>query len=77
MSEIEELKKEVSRLTDAVIMMAQAKGDRLTTAQVTERVGRCRQTIMAMVRRGDFPEPCNDGRWLLAEVLEWESRKKA
>ena len=77
MSEIEELKKEVSRLTDAVIMMAQAKGDRLTTAQVTERVGRCRQTIMNMVRRGDFPEPCNDGRWLLAEVLEWESRKKA
>ncbi|TDS84140.1 helix-turn-helix transcriptional regulator [Comamonas sediminis] len=84
MSEIEALQKEVARLTkavaqatDAVILMAQNKGDRLSTVQVTERVGRCRQTVMAMVRRGDFPEPCNDGRWLLAEVLEWESKKKA
>ena len=84
MSEIEALQKEVARLTkavaqatDAVILMAQNKGDRLSTIQVTERVGRCRQTVMAMVRRGDFPEPCNDGRWLLAEVLEWESKKKA
>ena len=77
MTTIERLEQEVARLTSAVIMMAQAKGDRLTTAQVSERVGRCRQTIMAMVRRGDFPEPCNDGRWLLADVLEWESKKKA
>lgn len=77
MSEIEALRAEVSRLADAVTLMAQNKGDRLNTIQVTERVGRCRQTVMAMVRRGDFPEPCNDGRWLLAEVLEWESKKKA
>lgn len=77
MTAIERLEQQVAQLTSAVIMMAQAKGERMTTAQVVERVGRCRQTIMAMVRRGDFPEPCNDGRWLLADVLEWESKKKA
>lgn len=77
MTTLDILLQKVDRLTEAVIMMAQSKGERLTTAQVTERVGRCRQTIMNMVRRGDFPEPCNDGRWLLADVLEWEAKKKA
>ena len=73
MTTLDILLQKVARLTEAVIMMAQSKGERLTTAQVTERVGRCRLTIMNMVRRGDFPEPCNDGKWLLADVLEWEA----
>lgn len=77
MTTLEAIEKKMDLMMDAIKLMAQAKGERLTTAQVTERVGRCRQTIMNMVRRGDFPEPCNDGRWLLAEVLEWELRKKA
>ena len=77
MTTLEALDQKMNLVLDALKLMAQTKGDRLTTAQVTERVGRCRQTIMAMVRRGDFPEPCNDGRWLLADVLEWESKKKA
>ena len=71
------LQQQVAALTSAVILMAQNKGERLTTVQVVERVGRCRQTITAMVRRGDFPEPCNDGRWLLCEILEWEARKSS
>lgn len=77
MTTLEALDQKMNLVLDALKLMAQAKGERLTTAQVTERIGRTRQTIMAMVRRGDFPEPCNDGRWLLAEVLEWESKKKA
>lgn len=77
MTGIERLEQQVDRLTSAIILMAQTKGERMTTAQVTERVGRCRQTIMNMVRRGDFPEPCNDGKWLLADVLAWEAKKKA
>lgn len=48
----------------------------LTSTQVCERIGRTRQTIMAMVRRGDFPSPCKDGRWLLSEVMEWEESKQ-
>ena len=62
-------------LTSAVILMAQQKGARLTSAQVVERIGRTRQTITSMVRRGDFPEPCADGKWLLSEILEWEAGK--
>lgn len=77
MTTLEAINQKMDLMLDAIKLMAQSKGARLTTAQVTERVGRCRQTIMAMVRRGDFPEPCNDGRWLLADVLEWESKKKA
>lgn len=75
-SELEALREEVGSLREAVKLLARIKGERLTTAQVEERIGRTRQTIMAMVRRGDFPSPCKDGRWLLADVLEWEAKKK-
>lgn len=74
-AELRALRAEVGALKEAVQLMARIKGERLTTAQVEERIGRTRQTIMAMVRRGDFPEPCKDGRWLLSEILEWESTK--
>jgi len=65
----------IDALTSAVILMAQQRGARLTSAQVVERVGRTRQTITSMVRRGDFPEPCIDGKWLLSEIIEWEAKK--
>ena len=73
--QIQTLQQQVAALTSAVQLMARIKGERLTTAQVVERIGRTRQTIAAMVRRGEFPPPCKDGHWLLADVLEWESGK--
>lgn len=75
-AELEALRNQVNALTDAVTLMARVKGERLTTIQVEERIGRTRQTIMKMVRHGDFPEPCTDGRWLLSDILEYESAKK-
>ena len=72
---IESLQQQLAALTSAVIMMAQSHGKRLTSAQVCERVGRTRQTITSMVRRGDFPEPCKDGHWLLADIINWENRR--
>lgn len=75
-AELQALRAEVGALKEAVTLMARIKGERLTTAQVEERIGRTRQTIMAMVRRGDFPAPCKDGRWLLSDILEWEADKK-
>lgn len=75
-AELQALRAEVGALKEAVTLMARIKGERLTTAQVEERLGRTRQTIMAMVRRGDFPSPCKDGRWLLSEVMEWEETKQ-
>jgi predicted DNA-binding transcriptional regulator AlpA len=71
----EALIERIDQLTKAVTLMAQQQGARLTSAQVCERIGRTRQTITSMVRRGDFPEPCKDGRWLLADILEWEAEK--
>lgn len=76
MTELQALKEEVSALKEAVMLLARVKGERLTTAQVEERIGRTRQTITAMVRRGDFPSPCKDGRWLLSDILEWEEGKR-
>ena len=67
---------QVSALTEMVKLMARVKGERLTSAQVVERVGRTRQTITSMMRRGEFPEPCADGRWLVSEIMEWESAKR-
>jgi len=75
-SELEALREEVGSLREAVKLLARIKGERLTSPQVCERIGRTRQTIMAMVRRGDFPSPCKDGRWLLSEVMEWEESKQ-
>lgn len=75
-AELEALRNQVNALTNAVTLMARVKGERLTTVQVEERIGRTRQTIMKMVRHGDFPEPCADGRWLLSDILEYESAKK-
>ena len=71
--QIQHLQQQVAALTSAVQLLARVKGERLTTAQAVERIGRTRQTIATMVRRGDFPPPCKDGHWLLADVLEWES----
>ena len=49
--QIQTLQQQVAALTSAVQLMARIKGERLTTAQVVERIGRTRQTIAAMVRR--------------------------
>jgi lambda repressor-like predicted transcriptional regulator len=48
-------------------------GTRLTRAEVCERLGVHRNTLRTYLERG-FPTPCRDGKWLLAEVIEWESR---
>ena len=72
---LERVGEELSQLRSAVMLMARQKGTRLTRAQVCERIGRCSKTLTVMVRRGDFPSPADDGRWLLSEILEWESRR--
>ena len=76
MTELQALKDEVTALKEVVMLMARVKGERLTSAQVVERVGRTRQTLTTMIRRGDFPAPCTDGRWLLSEIMEWEGAKR-
>jgi hypothetical protein len=58
-------------------MIARMRGDRLTRDEMLERLRISSNTLTARVRNGDVPTPGKDGKWLLAEVLEWESRETA
>jgi hypothetical protein len=58
-------------------LIARLAGERLTRAQMLTRFGISSNTLTARVRGGDVPTPGKDGKWLLAEVLEWESRQTA
>ena len=58
-------------------MIARLAGERLTRAQMLKRLGVSSNTLTARVRNKLAPEPGSDGKWLLSEVLEWESRDAA
>jgi len=61
-------------LTAACVTLARMLGARLTRAQMCERLGVSTNTLTARMRKGDVPSPGKDGKWLLSEVVEWESR---
>lgn len=77
MTELEALRSQVEALTNAVLDLARLHGARLTRHQMCERLGVCSKTLTTRVRQGDAPTPGADGKWLLAEVLEWEAAKVA
>lgn len=62
----------IDALTKAVLHMAQVSGARLTKAELAQRLGCHRNTLRARVASKGFPTPCADGKWLLAEIIEWE-----
>ncbi len=66
----------IDSLTSAILTMAKAQGARLTRAELCERLGVHRNTIAAYISDKGFPKPCRDGKWLLAEVVEWESERR-
>ena len=68
---------QLAALTEAVKTMATLTGSRLTRAQMMQRLQVSTNTLTAGVRTGRYPSPANDGKWLLAEVLEWEQNKLA
>lgn len=55
-------------------MIARLHGERLTREEMCERLRISSNTLTARVRKGDVPTPGKDGKWLLSEILEWESR---
>ncbi len=63
------------RLDVMEMNLARMVGSRLTRAQVCERLGIHRNTLANYIKERDFPTPGRDGKWLLSEVLDWESRK--
>lgn len=62
-------------LTTAFAGLSRAMGARLTRAEVLERLGIHRNTLRTYIADKGFPTPGKDGKWLLAEVIEWEARK--
>lgn len=62
-------------LTAAFVAMAKITGARLTRAQMCERLGVSGKTLTDRVRNGKCPTPGSDGKWLLAEVVEWEAKE--
>jgi predicted DNA-binding transcriptional regulator AlpA len=57
----------------ALQIMAARTPSKLTRAQMCHRLGVTSNTITNRLRRGQMPKPGPDGRWLLEEVIEWES----
>jgi predicted DNA-binding transcriptional regulator AlpA len=62
-------------LTQGFAALARLMGARLTRQEVLERLGIHRNTLRAYILDKGFPKPGKDGKWLLAEVVEWEARK--
>lgn len=62
-------------LTAAFVAMSRLVGARLTRTQMCERLGVSGKTLTDRVRRGVVPSPGTDGKWLVCEVVEWESRE--
>lgn len=75
MSEIQILRAQMESMTKAFTVMASLMGARVTRHQMCERLGVCSKTLTTRVRNGDVPSPCSDGKWLLSEIVEWESRQ--
>lgn len=70
---IDQLLKRLDSLTTAVLTMAKASGSRLTRAEVCERLGVHRNTLATYMADRDFPTHAKDGKWLLSEVVQWET----
>jgi predicted DNA-binding transcriptional regulator AlpA len=62
-------------LTQGFAALARLMGARLTRQEVLERLGIHRNTLRTYIADKGFPTPGKDGKWLLAEVVEWEARK--
>lgn len=70
------LKSQVAILTSAVQMLCVQQGSRLTRAQLSHRLGIHRNSLnVRLAQDRTMPRPGTDGKWLLSEIIEWESRR--
>ena len=66
MSELELLTREVRSLRLLLL------GTRINKTAMAERLGITLNTLQSRIMRGDVTGPGRDGKWLLADVQEWE-----
>lgn len=74
-TEVAALSRQLETLTHGFAHLAKLMGARLTRSEVLERLGVHRNTLRSYIQEKGFPKPGKDGKWLLAEVVEWEARK--
>ena len=76
---IERLESRVESLTRALSTLAEVlakdHGALLTRAQVCEHMKVSRATLARYEQRSDFPRPTKRGKFLMADVVEWEARR--
>jgi predicted DNA-binding transcriptional regulator AlpA len=64
----------IDMLTQAVITLAQTQGARLTRKELAQRLGIHPNSVTRKLAEDrNFPRPDPLGRWLLADVIAWES----
>lgn len=74
-TEVAQLSQRLDTLTQGFAQLARLMGARLTRAEVLERLGIHRNSLRTYMADKGFPKPGKDGKWLLAEVVEWEASK--
>lgn len=70
-----DLMTEMRQLREQVAMLCRMQGKMLTRKQMLERYDVCNSTLNKRVAAGQLPTPGSDGRWLVAEVIEFEARR--
>ena len=72
----QQLIQEVVALRETVAALVQAIGPRLTREQLCRRRGCHRNTLAGLIERGVVPRPDDTGKFLLAEVVEYEAMER-
>lgn len=73
-TQIAELSAKIDVLTGVVRALCNQSGARITRTQLAERLGVHRNTITNMQERDRrMPRPGKDGKWLLSDVIAWET----
>ena len=67
-----EIKKELVMLRREIQVLTKQTGHRLSRSEVSKRLGVCRQTLSDRIKKGSFPPPGKDGKWLLSDLIEFE-----
>lgn len=66
---------EMRQIREHLAMLCRMQGKMLTRREMLERYGVCNSTLNKRVAAGTYPKPGADGRWLVAEVFEFEARR--
>lgn len=69
------LARKLDAINASIKLLARARGERLTRKEMSERLGITTKTLLKYQREKRIPLPDAQGRWLLEEVIEWESHQ--